>query len=66
MTDGEKGPRVQYADGKALTFPARTETKPPGIFKPATMAGGNRKRNTRKTLRKQRKLKGGKSRKGRK
>jgi hypothetical protein len=62
MTDA-LGPRVQYAEGKALTFPARAETKTPGIFKPATMAGGNRKR---KTIRRQRKLKGGKSRKGRK
>jgi hypothetical protein len=60
MTD-EPGPRVQYGDGKALTFPARAETKPPGIFKPAIMAGGNRRR---KTIRRQRKLKGGKSRKG--
>jgi hypothetical protein len=62
MTDAP-GPRVVYADGRALTFPARAETKPPGIFKPAKMAGGTRKR---KTIRRQRKLKGGKSRKGRK
>lgn len=61
LTDAP-GPRVAYTDGRALTFPARAETKPPGIFKPATMAGGTRKR---KTIRRQRKLKGGKSRKGR-
>jgi hypothetical protein len=62
LTDAP-GPRVAYADGRALTFPARAETKPPGIFKPAVMAGGARKR---KTIRRQRKIYGGKSRKGRK
>jgi len=60
LTDGEKGPRVQYENGKALTFPARVPGAPP--FTPAAMAGGNRKR---KTIRR-RKQKGGKSRKGRK
>jgi hypothetical protein len=60
MTDGEKGPRVQYADERALTFPARTESKPPGIFKPAIMAGGAKAHRSRKI----RKMKGGKSRKG--
>jgi len=41
-------PRIQYS-GKALTFPARVEKAPPGIFKPAEMAGGRRRRITRKS-----------------
>jgi hypothetical protein len=40
-------PRIQY-EGKALTFPARVEKAPPGIFKPAEMVGGKRK-TTRKS-----------------
>jgi len=41
-------PRIQYT-GKALTFPARVEKTPPGIFKPAEMAGGRRRRTVRKS-----------------
>lgn len=40
-------PRIQY-NGKALTFPARVEKAPPGIFKRAEMAGGRRRKVTRK------------------
>lgn len=42
------GPRVQYSDGRTLTFPARSP--PNGPFTAAKMVGGTRKRKARKNI----------------
>jgi hypothetical protein len=66
----EAGPRIEYANGKSLTFPARMDTKIPDIFKPATMVdtpvpvpGGGKRRKTRKNSNRRR---GGSTKKNRK
>lgn len=50
---------ISYSNGKQLFFPAREHKAPPGIFMPAAMKGGfkrktkrNRKRNSRNNLKK--------------
>jgi len=46
-------PRIQY-EGKALLFPARSEKTFPGIFKPATMEGGAKRKSKKRSSNKRR------------